>query len=256
MSNIDNVFGDIAIIHNIQSLLYSNALYLRMYARNQIKSFGIGMHTISAFNTDRCQHYTQRIRGDTIKSKCPILTTYSVMSKFKIQQTSYIQTRYFSWCIAANRPNSSVLDCRDIHESKVIVLNILNPMYIEIWLFSQNVNPQPGPQLKHELFCCTNPAKFWWARVQSNSDGSQKLNHQNLTGFVLQNNSCPGSSPGSSPTPSHPSHFLMGKTAVQIQLNPGGLAQSEEHIVSNEEAPRSIRIWLELYCKITCVQII
>ena len=39
------------------------------------------------------------------------------------------------------------------------------------------------------------PAKFWWANVQSNSDGSPKLIHQNLTGFVLQNNSCPGSSP-------------------------------------------------------------
>ena len=88
---------------------------------------------------------------------------------------------------------------------------------IAIWLFSENVNPLGGPQLKHELFCCTNPAKFWWANVQSNSDGSPKLNHQNLIGSAPQNNSCPGSSPGSSPTPSHPSHFLMVKTRFKLQ---------------------------------------
>ena len=69
----------------------------------------------------------------------------------------------------------------------------------KIWQCSENVNPQPGPQLKNELFCCTNPAKFWWIRFFTVLCGAQ--NQQNLTGFVLQNNSCPGSSPGSSPTP-------------------------------------------------------
>ena len=31
----------------------------------------------------------------------------------------------------------------------------------------------------------------------------------------------------------------MGKIAAQIQLNAGGLAQSEEHVVNNDEAPES-----------------
>ena len=58
------------------------------------------------------------------------------------------------------------------------------------WQCSENINPLGGPQLKHELFCGTNPAKFWWIRFLTVLCGAQ--NQQNVTGFVPQNNSCPG----------------------------------------------------------------
>ena len=44
---------------------------------------------------------------------------------------------------------------------------------------------EPG----HELFCSANPVKFWWLSFGEPSEFDSTFAHQNLAGFVLQNNS-------------------------------------------------------------------
>ena len=129
------------------------------------------------------------------------------------------------------------------------MLELLEERICMVYGSVQNINPQPGPQLKHILFCTTNPAKFWWSNFQWDRNPSspqatiriwlppyckrirvqvRTRDHSNSAGFVLQFKMCPvrwdvidSESPRSwvrVPLRStSPSHFLMTKTRFKLQ---------------------------------------